>query len=237
MSKLTNRMGAVTLLASLALLSNSCGLISSDVTNFNLDLPEKKFSIDSASWDVDAAQADAFFNATCMSSSQCNSAAVLACAMDCSGTCNPSSRCELQMQVGLHQGVNLIMEKPELQSINDQPVIKVTIDGLDYEVTQNTLNVATPELGVYIAPMSIMDPRDPAAKKIGVIAPIPAGTTTTKQTLVFTADGEAQLVAVMSNYMTPFNVIVGATLTVTGSQSVPSGKLDAVVHIRAHAGL
>jgi hypothetical protein len=55
--------------------------------------------------------------------------------------------------------------------------------------------------------------------------------------MVFTADGEAQLVAVMNNYKTPFNVIVGSTLTVTAGQPVPAGKLDAVVNIRAHAGL
>ena len=35
----------------------------------------------------------------------------------------------------------------------------------------------------------------------------------------------------------PFNVIVGSTLVVRQGQSVPQGRLVAVVHIKAHAGL
>jgi hypothetical protein len=41
----------------------------------------------------------------------------------------------------------------------------------------------------------------------------------------------------MSTYKTPFNVIVGSSLTVTQGQQIPQGKLDAVIKIRAHAGL
>jgi len=230
-------LGALLALALGSGLASGCGLISSDVTNFNLDLPEKKFSVDTASWDVDPQLADAYFNTTCASSTQCNTAAELACAMDCTGTCNASSRCELNMEVGLHQGVNLVMEKPELQSINDEPVIKVTIDSLTYGITTNTLNVDTPELAVYVAPMSIMDPKAPEAKMIGTIPPVPAGMTLVDQEIVFTPDGKQQLVAVMNNYKTPFNVIVGSTLTIAAGEPIPMGKLDAVVRIRAHAGL
>ncbi|MDQ3364071.1 MAG: hypothetical protein M3680_01390 [Myxococcota bacterium] len=225
------------LVVAAAFAGTGCGLISSDVTNFNLDLPEKKFSIDSAGWDIDPQQADAYLNTTCSSSPQCNTAAELACEMDCSGMCNANSRCELYMEIGLHQGVNLVMEKPELQSINDEPVIKVTIDAVTYAITQNTLNVETPELAVYVAPMSIMDPKDAMARKIGTIPAIAPGTTTTEQQLRFTPDGKAALVAVMNNYKTPFNVIVGSTLMVQAGQPVPAGKLDAIISIRAHAGL
>lgn len=225
-------------LAALVVVSG-CGLISSDVTDFNLDLPEKKFSIDAASWDVDEMAAMTVLNATCSTDAQCNAAAEAACAMDCSGTCSPTtSMCELEMAVGIHQAVNLVMEKPELQSINDKPVIKVTIDSVTYEVTTNTLNVETPELQMYVAPMSVMDPRDPEAKLIGTIAPIAPGSVTTRpEDIVFTPEGETLLVDVMNNYKTPFNIIVGSNLTVAAGQPIPTGKLDAVVHIRAHAGI
>lgn len=238
MTDLRTRMGALLGPLVASALASGCGLISSDVTNFNLDLPEKRFSVDTASWDVDPQAADVFFNTTCSSSTQCNTAAEAACAMDCTGTCDASSRCELNLDVSLHQGVNLVMEKPELQSINDEPVIKVTIDSVTYAVATNTLNVDTPELAVYVAPMSIMDPKAPEAKKIGTIPAVPAGTTIAEfRDIVFTSDGKQQLIAVMNNYQTPFNVLVGATLTVAAGEPIPMGKLDAAVRIRAHAGL
>jgi hypothetical protein len=163
-------------------------------------------------------------------------AAESVCMMDCSGTCNAAMRCAINLDVGLHAGVNLVMEKPELQQLNDRPVIEVSIDSVTYDIAMNTLNVPTPEIGVYVAPMSVMDPTDPEAKRIGTIAPVPAGTTTSAP-MAFTADGRQQLVAVMNNFKTPFNVIVGSTLTMTASTPIPTGRLDAVVHIRAHAGI
>jgi hypothetical protein len=219
--------------------STGCGLISSDVADFDLTLPDKSFSIDTAGWTVDQTEADTLLSMDCSAApSICNTAAQMACEMGgCSGTCNASQRCELQLDVGLFKSVNLVEEKPELKSINDQPVIKVTIDSVDYEVVSNTLNVATPELKVYVAPISVMDPKSPDASVVGTIPPVEAGTTVPSTSIMFTAEGKAKLVSMMSTYKTPFNVIVGATLTVTEGQMVPQGKLDAVVRIKAHAGI
>jgi hypothetical protein len=83
-----------------------------------------------------------------------------------------------------------------------------------------------------------MNPKDPSAKAIGTISPQPAMTTTTSaQNIAFTATGKADLVNIMSTFKTPFNVLVGATIMVHDGTPVPAGKLDAVVHIKAHAGL
>lgn len=218
--------------------SAGCGLISSDVADFELNLPDKSFSIDTAGWNVDEQQAQALLGTSCASApTVCNTAAQMACDMNCSGTCNASQRCELQLDVGLHRQVNLVDEKPELKSINDQPVIKVTIDSVTYAVVANTLNVATPELKMYVAPISVMDPKSAEAIEIGTIAPVAAGATVGPTPIAFTETGKAKLVGMMSTYKTPFNVIVGSSLTVTEGQMVPEGKLDAVIRIRAHAGL
>lgn len=220
--------------------STGCGLISSDVTNFDLTLPDKRFTVDSASWDVTDAEAQAFLSTSCAGSPNvCSSAARQACPMNCSGECNSSTQtCDLALDVSLVQGVDLINEQPELKSINDEPVIKVEIDSVTWEVTANTLNVPTPEMLVYVAPMSVMDPNDPEAKAIGTILAVPAGTLTDgPQQLAFTPTGKADLVGMMSNFKTPFNVIVGSTLVVRQGQPIPSGRADAVVHIKAHAGL
>ncbi len=220
-------------------LSSACGLISSDVANFDLTLPDKNFTIDTASWDVNQADADTYLATSCASApTVCNAAAQQACPMNCSGECNGSTKtCDLALDVSLYQPIDLVAEKPELKSINDEPVIKVTLDSVTWEVTSNTLNVETPAMTVYVAPISVMDPNDPQAKAIGTLEAVPAGTTVTGKQLAFTATGKADLVATMSTYKTPFNVLVGSTLFVRSGQTVPSGKLDAIVHIKAHAGL
>lgn len=222
-----------------ALLLSGCGLISSDVTNFDLTLPDKTFSVDTSSWNVNQQAASAFLSTQCTNTPQnvCTSAASAACAMNCTGSCGASNTCELQLNVAVHQPVDLVTEKPELKTINDQPVIKVSIDSVQYEVDANTLNVATPAMTIYVAPMSVMDPKDPQAKAVGTVDPVPPGTTVARRDVTFTADGKQNLIDIMSTYKNPFNVIVGGTLTVTSSTPVPMGKLDAIVHIKAHAGL
>jgi len=221
-------------------LLGGCSLVSSDVTNFDLTLPDKTFTVDTSSWQVDDAAAMTFLQTSCASMpTVCSSAATTACAMNCSGSCNATTQtCDLSLDVALHQSVNLLEEKPELKSINDEPVIKVTIDSLTYEVTESSLNVATPAMELFVAPVSVMDPHDPQAKDIGTIAAVQPGMTTDgPQDIAFSETGKADLVAMMSTYQTPFNVLVGSTLLVSQGQPVPTGKLSAVVHIKAHAGL
>ena len=229
---------------------SGCGLISSDVTNFNLDLPDKTFSVDTARWNVSQQAADTYLMTTCNPSqpppSVCSTAAANACAMGCSGSCAPDNHCELTLQVSAHQGVDLLNEKPELKTINDEPVIKVTIDSVQYAVTANTLSIATPEMKIYVAPMAVMDPDDPMAKQVGMVGPVQPGDTVTLRDITFTdgsdspddeARGRQNLIDVMSNYKNPFNVLVGSKLVVQMGDTVPSGKLDALIHIKPHAGI
>jgi len=219
----------------------SCGLISSDVTNFDLTLPDKKFTIDTGGWQVDQTATTFYLSQSCAAIPDiCSTAVENACKMGCTGTCNAAKTCEMSLDISLSQPINLVMEKPELKSINDEPVIKVTVDSVTYEVTGNTLNVDTPTITVYVAPMSAVkvDPADPQIKAIGTIAPVLAGQTTDKPLpIMFTPTGRAELVNIMSTFKTPFNVLVGSSLVVKAGQPVPMGKLDAVVHIKGHAGL
>src|ERR1051325_2305491 len=105
-----------------------CGLISSDVTNFDLMLPDKKFTIDASGWTVDTTKTP-FSNGTlasvpCSTSTVCSSAVAQVCPSDCSGTCDPAaSSCVLSLDVSRSLKVDLINEQPDLKTINDQPVI------------------------------------------------------------------------------------------------------------------
>lgn len=214
-----------------------CGLISSDVTDVEIKLPDKKFTINTEGWKVSQADADRFLSQSCVSQpSACSSAVEQVCPMGCTGSCNTRT-CDLSLDISLAQPVNLLTEQPELKSFSNQSVIKVGIDSVTYEVAVNTLNVASPELTVYVAPMSVLI-ADDQATAIGTIPPIPAHQTiTAPQAIVFTAAGRDKLVNVMSAFKTPFNVLVGSSILLTAGQAVPTGQLDAVVHITGHAGL
>lgn len=228
--------------------SAGCGLISSDVTDFDLTLPDKKFTIDADSWAIDPSQASSLFDADgrvnalpCSSMpTSCGMLVTAACPMDCTGSCNAAvNSCELSLDISRAQTIDLVSEKPELKSINDQPVIKVTVDSVTYQVTANDLNVPTPEIRVYVAPTTVLKLKPDAAQAtlIGTIPAVSAGETTGERALAFTATGKTALVDIMSQFKIPFNVLVGSSLKVTAGQALPTGKLEAVVRIRGHAGL
>src|SRR5262245_41354620 len=103
----------------LALISG-CGLIEPDVTNIDLTLKDKQFSVDASGWQVNQMQADTFLNMTCSSDSVCSSAAWLACPMNCTGRCGGGSRCELGLSVSVYKAIDLLAEQPELKTINDK---------------------------------------------------------------------------------------------------------------------
>jgi hypothetical protein len=219
-----------------------CGLISSDVTNFDLMLPDKKFTIDASGWQVDSNK-NPFNNGTlasvpCSSMPSACGMVAQACSSDCTGTCDPvANSCVLSLDVSRPLKVDLLTDQPDLKTIDDQPVIKVSIDSVTYAVTSNNLSVDTPAIDVYVAPISALKPTDPQAKLIGTIPAIPRMTTSDFQALEFTPTGKAALVNIMSTFKTPFNVLVASHLVVRAGQMLPMGKLDAVVRIRGHAGL
>jgi hypothetical protein len=219
---------------------SACGLVDSNVADFNLALPEKQFTVDSATWNVNASTATPFLTTSCAAMPTiCGQAAASVCkAASCKGSCDAISKtCVLSLGVSNYKTIDLVTEKPELKTINDQPVIKVSIDRVSYSVATNTLNVDSPEMTIYVAPATVMSPTDAQAKAIGTIPSVKAGTTLPATDIVFTSTGRAELIATMSNFKVPFNVIVGSTLMVSSSTMIPTGKMDSGVQITAHAGL
>lgn len=217
---------------------SGCSLINSNVTSYDLDLPAKTFSVDTSGWQVNQTTADAYLDKSCATTpTLCTTAASNACPMNCSGTCDASVHtCNLGLEISVHQTIDLLTEKPELKSVDDATtILHVTVDAMTYEVTANSLDINTPELQVYLAPMSIMDPHDPMAQQIGSIAIVQADTKLGPTDMKFTDNGQDVLTATLANFKNPFNVIVGGTLTLRAGDLVPTGKLDANVHIKAHA--
>ena len=113
----------------------------------------------------------------------------------------------------------------------------MTIDAITYKVMENSLNVATPEMKVYAAPMTVIRAGDPLAREIGTVPAIPAGMTMGETDVVLSPTGKATLAEFMGDFKTPFNIIVGSNLMVQQGDAVPMGKLVVNVGVKAHAGV
>ena len=216
---------------------SGCGIIDSDITQFDLSLPDRTFTIDTDQWNVDSSTTT-FPDIPCSTDMDvCADAVTAYCGVDrCTGAC-VNDLCEMTVQVSLWRGVDLYNEKPELQTIDNQPLVNVTIDNVHYEVTENTLNFDTPELVLYAAPQAVMSPSDPEARRIGEIPSIPAGSQVSSQNLLVTPDGEVDLKAFMRDYRTPFNIIIGSEVTVQAGDPMPIGRIEAEIGVEAYAGI
>lgn len=220
------------------ILSTGCGLVDPDITNFDLQLDDKMFTVDTEQWQLSGV--DQFTSLDCSGSpGMCAVAAEQACTDgQCFGRCNgDSDTCELQIVIALWQMVDTDAENPELEAVADQPVVDVTIDSIAYQVIENSLNVETPVFTIYAAPSTIMSPGDPEARVVGTIAPVPSATLIPETDVAITAEGREILGDFMGDYMNQFNIIVGSEVIVGMGDTVPSGRLSAVVRVRAHAGL
>lgn len=217
--------------------SIGCGLIDSDITRFDLRVSDKRFTVDTADWNLTT---EASFPAIPCADTPgvCSAGIMQACGNEaaCFGSCD-GTNCRALVLVAEAAPVDLAAERPELQRVAQQPVIDVGVERVFYNVTENTLNVATPEFKLYVAPAGVVLPGDPQAKLVGTIQPIPAGDTPTDRDVLFTQDGELELREFMGDWRTQFNVLVGAEITINAGDPVPSGSLTAEVTVDAFADL
>lgn len=221
------------------LLGAGCGLIDSDIADFDLSLPEKELTVDTADWmltdeatvpSVDCSQMAGVCSAGVM---QICSASEL-----CFGSCNSSTEtCTAEVLIELFQRFELAKEKPELEAIDGKPLVDVTINRIAYSVTENTMNVDSPELAVYIGPQEAMSSGHPQAEQIGTIPVVPAGTTVEDGSVELLPDAEQTMRRFLRDYQTPFNVIAGSLVQLEAGDMVPQGRLVAVVQVNATAGL
>lgn len=206
----------------------SCGLVSSDVTSVAVDLPSKSYTFDTGY------------------TGPAGTIPVVACGdgqlvTDC---CNPlpgvtvncastplvcaAGACTYQTTFKSVSKVDLAAEAPQYQQYSGQTLVSLSLNKVTYTVTTNTLNVATPEITIYLAPDGITDPSDPAAAKFGTIAPIPAGTLATGTVTQAPGAGTA-FGKYAQNWATPFTFIATAPVEVKGGNPIPMGKMTVAV--------
>ena len=229
------RLAVALALALAALPAASCSLISSDVTDFNLKLPEKPFNIDTVDWML-TVPGDTMPSLACPPT-ECTAAADMFCADGkCTSDCDPGAHCQAHVAVSVSQPFDLAHESPELETIDSQAALKVTVEKVIFKVSENTLNVASPPLDLYLAPQGVLDPASGEAVHVGTLEAVNPGQTG-EIAIDFSAEGKKAMEDFMSDYKTPFTVIVAGTVTMHAGEPVPMGKLSGVVSVTAHAGI
>jgi hypothetical protein len=212
----------------------SCGLIDSDVTDFNLKLPEKNFNVDTADWMLSVTGTMPSIDC---SATDCSGAADTFCAQDrCTADCDANAECQAHVAIAVFQPFDLANESPELAEISSKPIARVTVEAIAFSIKENTLTVASPPLELYLAPQGVSDPTSAEAQHIGTLAPVEPATTGDAE-VVLTDSGKDTMAAFMKDYETPFTVIVAGEMTLQAGDPVPQGKLSGVVTVTAHAGL
>jgi hypothetical protein len=229
----------VALCACIAVGLGGCGLIDKNVTDFDLSLPNKTYTVDSASFDI-TGDPDVVLMMSCTpASGACELAGDQACPEgQCWGECSTStSLCELVIPVHPFTTVNLADEKPELATIDEQSLVDVRIDTITYAVSENTMNRQTPPLVLYVAPANVTSPMDQAAVPVGTIPPVDPGVTIPVTSMEMTTGGRARLVSAMEDFRTPFNVLLATDITLRSGEPVPMGRMTTTLSITAHAGI
>jgi hypothetical protein len=212
----------------------ACGLISPDVTDFQLRFPQHNFQIDTNDWQLGVA--GTIPSIPCVPpGTECSSLCATTAQGRCTAECSSGGFCEGQVTISLTNDYNLATEAPEYAEIASRPVVSVTVDDLWFQITQNTLNVPTPALGLYVGPVSITSASDPLAKLVGTIPPIPSRFTG-RVTVDFGANGKATLKQYMDDFHTPFRMIVTGAVSIEPGPA-PMGQLTGYVQATAHAGL
>jgi hypothetical protein len=208
-----------------------CGLISSDVTKVSFNLPMKTYTFDSASFGVPAGNTVAV---ACGGASPiqdcCNPPAPLpspSCSAQRTVPCE-SAVCTLHQVVSIPQPIDFKKEVPQLASVSDQHLANMSFESLNYAVTSNTLNVAVPQLQLYLAPGTVtMLPSDQAVP-FGTVDMIPAGQTPSGS-ITKADDADATFARFGSDLTAPFNILIGTTIVVPSGSPTPTGRVSVAV--------
>jgi hypothetical protein len=222
--------------AVLAATAAGCGLISDDIDDLDLSLPNKTYTVDTMSWQFMEDPAILLSRDCSTNPDVCGAIASQVCTMgQCESVCNVAQTCDMIIPVHPFTTINLAMEKEELATINEQALVEVVVDTIEYAITENTLDVATPPLVLYVAPETVMDPEDSLAVEIGTIPTAAPMTTVPMTVMTMTPAGHARLVQAMTDFRTPFNVMVAADIVLTNGDAIPTGRLTTSMTIAAHA--
>ncbi len=215
-----------------------CVLISSDVTRLKIQLSEQSYTFDTSMWgNLPTGSTVAVPCGTGVGQVPdcCNPPAGLGIPMpNCATTpivCapSPSDATENVCTAEIPESVASVVNLSSVASNPASAVLKdVQISSITYTTSNNTLNVALPELTVYLAPQGVTDPTDSRAMRFGTIPSIPAGANESgKMELVSNSGAVFQTFA--ANVSTPFELIATTTVIIPSGTPIPSGHVTIAI--------
>jgi len=118
----------------------------------------------------------------------------------------------------------------------------VEVKRVTYWISQNQLNVATPEIDFFVAPMSARLQTDPGSVLLASVAQVAAMSTTCGDPVYAAGDpkasgepvcsapleegGKDALASFVKDYKTPFQLLAHATLTAQPGEPLPGGSIS-----------
>jgi hypothetical protein len=144
---------------------------------------------------------------------------------------NGMNVCTAMVPVTQSQTLNFGQEVPQLSGLPS--VLDIKIKKISYVVTNNTLTIDLPDIGLYLAPQGVTSASDPSAKRFGTMPGILVGTTPAGDVLL-EPNAESVLSSFTQDISKPISFIATTTVRVTRS---PSGRIDLTVSGKLAASL
>ncbi|MCG8416552.1 MAG: hypothetical protein MJE77_01260 [Proteobacteria bacterium] len=220
-------------------LISACGLIDPDITEFRFVTEDKEFTIDTGNWGLSGE--GKFPRIPCdPANDQCIAASMAYCTSgenaECTASCTPANSCQVTVLASLDSEIKL-SEENEFQSINNQPLARVSVESVEYQIVENTLEVPSPVLDIFVGPLGTTAPSQLDARPIGSVDSVEARTKKSWTAIEFTAQGRDALRTLMEGeeYKSPFNVIISTRLDIVEKDPIPSGHVRVGVRITASA--
>jgi hypothetical protein len=135
-----------------------------------------------------------------------------------------SGRCAVEFPLQAVALVDFAHDAPELAQARGQVPAEVTLESLDYTVASD-LNVALPEVTLYVAPESVASADSGQAHRLGVV-PLTNTGFQGNGTITLDADARRAFEALARDLQTPFHLIAATTIMIRSGSPAPSGQVE-----------
>lgn len=146
----------------------------------------------------------------------------------CTAQCGGSATCELVASFDTSTSINISEEVTNQTAASN--LDKVTVQSVQYQVSENSFNFTTPTMDIYVGPNSATAIGGSGVTLLASIPAIGAGSKPSA-TMNTTSAGQAKLEELAKDYKTPFKIFARTTATYSSGDAVPTGRMT--ISIRA----